>query len=108
MDRAHHRAEGLLHADAVDLAEQLEELALDGIEEPDQPRGHAAGHLVAFEILDGVQASLAADLGLQLAPGELGDEHFVLEGADGEREHVAGDGDGRAGDFGDHGKEARS
>ena len=43
-------------------------------------------------------------LSCKLPPGEFGDQHFVFERADGERERVGRDGDRRAGDFGDHGE----
>ena len=82
LDRPDHRPQGLLHPHAVDRAEQLEELPLDLAEEADQPRRHAALHRVAFEVLDRVQADLLAELALQLAAGELGNEDLVLEGPD--------------------------
>jgi len=39
-----------------------------------------------------VQADLPAYLALQLAPGELGDQHFVLDAAQAERQYVVGQG----------------
>ena len=59
--RPDHRPQGLLHAHAVDRAEQLEELALDLAQKADQPRRQPALHRVAFEIFDRVQADLLAD-----------------------------------------------
>ena len=85
-DRPDHRPQGLLHPHAVDRAEQFEEFPLDLAEKADQPRRHAALHRVAFEILDRVQADLLVHLALQLAAGELGNQHFVLERPDAQRE----------------------
>ncbi len=77
----HHCAQGLLHADAVDLAEQVEKFPFDGGQKADQPRSEPAVHRIALEIVDRVQTDFAAHLVLQLPPGELGNEHFVFERA---------------------------
>ena len=47
-------------------------------------------HRVAFEIFDRVQADLFAHAALQLPAGELGNAHFVFEGADRQRQFVFG------------------
>ena len=44
---------------------------------------------------------------LQLPAAELGDQDFVLERADGQRQRVVGHGEQPAGDFGDHGEKGR-
>ena len=93
LDRPDHRPQRFFHADAVDLAEQIEKLPLDRAQKADQPRDQPALHRVAFEVLDRVQADLAAELVLQLPSGEFGDQDFVFERADGKRERVGRDGD---------------
>ena len=60
--RANHRPQRLPHADAIDRAEQLEELLLDLAQKADQPRRQPPLHRIAFEIIDRVQADFAADL----------------------------------------------
>ena len=103
LDGADHCAQRFFHADAVDFAKQVEKLAFDRAQEADEARDEPALHRVAFEVLDRVQADFAAELVLQIAAGKFGDQDFVLKRADGERESIGCDGDGDAGDFGDHG-----
>ena len=71
------------------------------LRKPIQPRRHPPLHGVAFEILDRVQADLLPEPMLQLAAGELGDQHLVFEGADSERELIVLDLENLTGDFGD-------
>ena len=56
LDRPDHGPQRLLHAHAVDRAEQLEELPLDLAQKPDQPRRQPALCWVAFQVVDRVQA----------------------------------------------------
>ena len=102
--RADHGPQRLLDSHAVDRAEQLEEFAFDFAQESDEPRRQAALHGVAFQVLDRVQADVLAHLVLQAAAVELGDQHFVLKRAHGERNHVVADVQQPAGNFGDQGK----
>ena len=81
LDRPGHRPQGLPHPHAVDRAKKLEKLPLHFAQEADQPGRHAALHRIAFEVLDGEEADRAAHLVLQVAAGELGNEHLVLEAA---------------------------
>ena len=103
LDRTDHRPEGLFDPHPIDRAEQVEEFPLDLAAEADQPRRHAPLHGVAFEVVDRVQADFLADLALQLAAAELGDENLVLERADAERDDVLFQGDQLAGDLGNQG-----
>ena len=89
--RADHGPQRLLHAHAVDRAEQLEELALDLGQKADQPRRQPALHRVAFQIFDRVQAdSPRRSWRLQLPARELGNQDFVFERADAQRQRVFG------------------
>jgi hypothetical protein len=100
-DRADHRPERLLHAHPVHRAEQLEKLPLRLGQKTYKPRCQPALHRIAFEIFNRVQADLLPDLLLQLPPGELGNQHLVLEGPDLQRGNVVLQGGQWAGDFGD-------
>jgi hypothetical protein len=102
LDGADHGAERFLDADAVDFTEHVEEFAFNRVEEADESWNQPALHRVAFEVLDGMQRDLAVETVLQVAPGELGNEDFVLERADGKRKGIGGDRDRGAGDFGNH------
>src|SRR5437588_518802 len=48
--RPHHRPERLAHAHAIVRAEDLEKLAVDRRQEPDQPGPHPAAHLVPLDV----------------------------------------------------------
>lgn len=102
LDGADHGAQSFFDANAVDFAEHVEEFAFDRAQKPDEARDEAAPHRVAFEVFDGVEADLAAELVLQVAAREFRNEDFVLERADGECERIGSEGNGGAGDFGDH------
>lgn len=85
-------AEGLADADAVDGAEDLEELAFEGREEADEARGHAgADGGVAVDVEHGVEGDEVADAGLEGAAGEFGDGDLEMPGGDFEEDGLLGD-----------------
>ena len=100
---ADHRAQRFFHADTIDFAHEIKEFALGLGEKADQARRHAPLHGVAFEIFDCVETDIVPQLALQSAAGKLGNEHFVLECADLQREGVGIDTQQAAGNVGDQG-----
>ena len=84
-DRPDHGPQRLPHADAVDRAKDIEELAVDCREEADCAGSEPAHHRPTFDIEHGVERDDLAQLRLNCSARVLADQELDLEGLDQKR-----------------------
>ncbi len=98
----HDGPQGLPHADAVDRADQLEELDFRLVHEADHAGRQASLLRVPFDVFDRPQADRLADFGLQLPPHEFGHKDLVFERPHFQHGLVVAEPQEFSGNLGDH------